>query len=118
MLDIEQLRQFCLSIKGAEECMPFGNDALVMKVMGKMFALFWLEPCDRMALKCDPDYAVELRELYQGIEPAYHFNKKYWIQLSLESDVDEDMAHRLIMHSVDEVVKKMTRKQKEAYEAL
>ncbi len=98
--------------------MPFDDTSLVMKVMDKMFILISLDPNNRIAVKCDPDYALTLREQYEGIEPAYHFNKKYWNQVYLDRDVNDELVCRLIDHSVEEILKKMTRKQRAAYEAL
>ena len=100
-MDIETIRDYCLAKKGTTEGFPFGEDFLVFKVMGKMTACIKLECPDLITLKCDPDYALELRDHYPGVEGAYHFNKKYWNQVSYE-----------------EVIKKFTRKLKQEYNEL
>ena len=109
-MDIETAREYCLSKKAVTECFPFDEYSLVMKVMNKMFAL--------IDLKCDPEYALELREHYVAIEGAYHFNKKYWNQVFLDGDVDDKLLKQLIDHSVEEVLKKFTKKMRTEYEAL
>ena len=76
--------------------------------MDKMFALIDLESANKICLKCDPEYALELREHYVAIEGAYHFNKKYWNQVFLDGDVDDKLLKQLIDHSVEEVLKKFT----------
>ena len=78
-MNIEELRTYCLSVPGTEECLPFDDVTLVYKVMGKMYALIPLdtETCS-ISVKCDPDKAIELREQYQAVQEAWHFNKKYW----------------------------------------
>lgn len=114
-MNIETARAYCLEKKGCEETLPFDDETLVFKVMGKMFAVLMLEKPDMIVLKCDADYAQELREHYQAIEPAWHFNKKYWNQVRFGSDVDDELLCRLIDHSLDEVVRKFTRKMKEEY---
>ena len=114
-MNVETVREYCLSKKGATESFPFDDVSLVIKVMNKMFALIDLEGANSIALKCDPEKAIELREHYAGIEGAYHFNKKYWNQIHLMSDVPESLILELIDHSYEEVIKKFTRKQKEAY---
>lgn len=88
-MDIETIRDYCLAKKGTTEGFPFGEDFLVFKVMGKMTACIKLECPDLITLKCDPDYALELRDHYPGVEGAYHFNKKI-----LESSITERRYRR------------------------
>lgn len=117
-MDIETVREYCLGKKAVKECLPFDEYSLVMKVMDKMFALIDLESADKICLKCDPEYALELREHYAAIEGAYHFNKKYWNQLSLSGDLGDKLIKHLIDHSYEEVLKKFTKKMRAEYEAL
>lgn len=117
-MNIEEVREYCLSIKGASECMPFDDTVLVYKVMDKMFACMSLDAREEgfsVALKCDPEKAMQLREHYEGIYPGYHFNKKYWNSIYLESDVPDELIKELIHHSVDEVIKKLPKKKQEEY---
>lgn len=107
-----------ISINIVTECFPFDEYSLVMKVMDKMFALIDLESANKICLKCDPEYALELREHYAAIEGAYHFNKKYWNQVFLDGDVDDKLLKQLIDHSMEEVLKKFTKKMRTEYEAL
>lgn len=77
-MDVEQIREYCLSLgRDVEECMPFDDSSLVFKTGGKMFALVDIRS-GWTALKCNPEYAIELREKYDYVTPAYHFNKKHW----------------------------------------
>lgn len=117
-MDIEIAREYCLSKKAVTECLPFDEYSLVMKVMDKMFALIDLESANKIYLKCNPEYALELREHYSAIEGAYHFNKKYWNQVFLDGDVDDKLLKQLIDHSFEEVLKKFTKKKRTEYEAL
>lgn len=117
-MDIETIRGYCLNRKGTTEGFPFGEDILVFKVMGKMVACICLERPELITLKCDPEYAIELRDRYDGIEEAYHFNKKYWNQVSLRGDIDDRLILSLIDHSYEEVIKKFTRKLKKEYDEL
>jgi len=117
-MNIEDLREYCLSLKGAEECFPFDETTLVFKVMGKMFACIDLEPRDGLfsvALKCDPEKAVDLRERYSGVIPGYHFNKKYWNTVYIAADMADQDIKYWVNHSVDEVIKKLPKKQQEEY---
>jgi predicted DNA-binding protein (MmcQ/YjbR family) len=85
--------------------------------MDKMFALIDLEGSNSIALKCDPEYALELREKYDGIEGASHFNKKYWNRVYLNMDVDDKLIKHLLTIR-EEVLKKFTRKMRAEYEAM
>lgn len=117
-MNIEQLRECCLGIKGSTESLPFlGHNVLVFKVMGKMFAYIALEPKDgifSVNLKCDPDKSIELRENYQGITTT-DFKTLLWNLVTLDSDVPEELIEQLIQHSVDEVVRKLPKKKREEY---
>lgn len=117
-MDIESIREYCIRKKAVTECFPFDEYNLVFKVVDRMFALINLENPDRIFLKCEPEYAIELRDRYNGIEGAFHFNKKHWNQVHLESDVSDSLIKELIDHSYNEVIKKFTRKQKGLYDEL
>ncbi len=117
-MDIEVAREYCLSKKGVTECLPFDDYSLVLKVMDKMFALIDLEGANKIALKCDPAYALELRERYSAVEGAYHFNKKYWNQVLFDRDADDKLILHLIDHSYEEVLKKFTQKLRIEYDSL
>ena len=79
-MNIEEVREYCLSLKNTIECFPFDEVSLVFKVENKMFLLLPLDAEEpHVSLKCSTDYVEELRERYTAVEPAYHFNKKYWI---------------------------------------
>lgn len=117
-MDIESAREYCLQKKGTTESLPFDEYSLVMKVMDKMFALIDLEGANTISLKCDPDYAIELRERYSAVEGAYHFNKKYWNSVYFDRDADDKFIKELIDHSLEEVLKKFTKKRRTEYDAL
>jgi len=117
-MNIETAREYCLGIKGSEESFPFDEQTLVFKVMGKMFAVLMLDKPDMIVLKCDAAYAEELRERHSAVEPAWHFNKKYWNQIHFNADVGDDLLCSLIDHSLGEVVKKFTRKMRAEYAAM
>lgn len=87
-MDIETLREYCISKPGAEETQPFGPDNLVYKVKGKMFLLVGIDENPlRFNVKCDPDKAIELREEYPCVLPGYHMNKKHWNTIVVDGSV-------------------------------
>jgi predicted DNA-binding protein (MmcQ/YjbR family) len=110
-MNIEQLREYCLSIKDATEEMPFGDGVLVFKVLGKWFAVTDInDPELQISVKCNPEKAIELRERYNCVEAAWHFNKKYWNSIILNRDMDNKAVKHWINHSVEEVMKKLPKK--------
>ncbi len=120
-MNIEEYRDFCLSIKGATESFPFDEYTLVYKVMNKMFSYAPLRPkegCFFTNIKCDTEKSATLMDHYEGIQFGYHSDKKYWISVYLESDVPDELIKELITHSVDEVIKKLSKKKQEEYRNL
>ncbi len=119
-MDIIRFRDYCLAKKGVTEEFPFDNVTLVFKVMGKMFAVTGLDHVESfvIALKCDPEYAIELREQFSCVSHAFHFNKKYWNGVTLDGSVGDELIKSWINHSYDEVVKKLTRKLKSELESI
>lgn len=110
-MNIEEFRAYCLSKKGVEETFPFGEETLVFKVMGKVFALTGLDAAEfSVNLKCDPDWALELREEYPEISPGYHMNKKHWNTVLFEGDLDEELLRKLVDHSYELVVQGLPKK--------
>lgn len=112
-MNIEEYREFCLSKPGVSEGFPFDNKTLVFKVMGKIFALTDVDEFVGINLKCDPKYALELREKYEGVIAGYHMSKKHWNTVSTSSDVSDKTLRHLTNHSYELVVSKLTKKQKE-----
>jgi predicted DNA-binding protein (MmcQ/YjbR family) len=97
-LNLEGFRSYCLSKPGVTEEFPFGDDVMVMKVLGKMFAAADVELFESINLKCDPERAVELREQYAGVVPGYHMNKKHWNTVMM----DGTLPDKLVMGWIDD----------------
>ncbi|MDE7387557.1 MAG: MmcQ/YjbR family DNA-binding protein [Muribaculaceae bacterium] len=109
-MNIEEIREYCLALPCTAEEMPFGDDVLVFKLFGKIFACISLADTDYLALKCDPEYAIELREHYPDIEPAYHWNKRHWNQHRLSGSLSDELLHSLIRHSYSRIIAGLPRK--------
>ena len=104
-MDIVDLREYILSLPLVEECQPFGDDAVVYKVGGRMFACCVLDFAERIAVKCQPDRAVVLRDEYLStITPAWHFNKKHWNDIYFEQ-LPREVVEREIRHSYITVIR-------------
>ena len=100
---------------GAVEEFPFGPQVLVLKVMGKMFAL--LAPDDvppRVSLKCRPEQALLLRERYPAVRPGYHMNKKHWNTVHLDGSIPPDEVRAMLDESYTLVVAKLRKADRKA----
>jgi predicted DNA-binding protein (MmcQ/YjbR family) len=105
-MNIEELRDYCISRPGAEESLPFGPDTLVFKVKGKIFLLTSLDTFPlQFNVKCDPETAIELREQYACITPGYHMNKKHWNTILIDGTLSIQQLHQFIDHSYNLVKK-------------
>ena len=101
-MDIEQLRDYCLSLPHSSESMPFGDGCIVYKVVDRVFAIMAPDGGEpRLSLKCDPDRAEDLRAAYPAIIPGFHLNKKYWNTLLLDQH---------LRHSWNEASAKLTKR--------
>ena len=119
-MNIEELRNYCLSKKGVTEELPFDDITLVYKVMGKAFALTSMDTEEyNVNLKCDPEYAVELREEFsEDIFPGYHMNKKHWNTVHYGGGLKDTFVKELVDHSYHLVVSGLTKKLKAELENL
>jgi predicted DNA-binding protein (MmcQ/YjbR family) len=101
-MNIETLREYCLSKPAVEETLPFGPDTLVFKVNGKIFLLTGLdEPVLSFNVKCDPELALELRASYPAVQPGYHMNKKHWNTVIVDGSIPVKFLKEWIDHSYD-----------------
>ena len=117
-MNIEEFREYCISVKGAAESFPFDESTLVFKVMNKMFAYTGLAPKDgqfKADMKCDPEKSSELREKYNGITRSSHTHGLLWNCVYLASDVPDNLIKELIQHSAAEVIKKLPKNKQEEY---
>lgn len=120
-MNIEQLRDYCMQKKAVTEHFPFDDNVLVFKVLGKMFLLTGLDSWEKgesaINVKCDPEYALELREQYESIEGGYHMSKKYWNTIRIyKGELSSKLLLELIDHSYDMVLKGMPKKLRETLE--
>ncbi len=111
MTDLADFRDYCLTKPNVTEGTPFGEDTLVFKVGGKMFALASLDEVPpRVNLKCDPERALDLRDRYEEVQPGYHMNKKHWNTVELGGGIPEAELRSMIDHSYDLVVARLPKR--------
>jgi len=113
-MDLGSFREYCLSKPGATEDTPFGEDVLVFKVGGKVFALAPLDEVPAAAnLKCDPDLALELRDRYEQVRAGYHMNKKHWNTVEIDSGIPDTELRKMIDHSYELVLRTLPKVKRE-----
>jgi predicted DNA-binding protein (MmcQ/YjbR family) len=113
-MNIEEIREYCIAKPGVTEGFPFNDTALVFKVAGKMFALLDLSEDSRgITLKCDPELAIQLRELHTEVSPAWHFNKQHWNGVNLKGSITDAQMKEWIDHSYNIVIDSLPKSKRE-----
>ena len=111
-MNLEELRDYCLSLPHVTEDMPFGEDFLVFRICNRIFALTNLErnPVS-VNLKCNPERAVELREEFPNkIVAGYHMNKKHWNTVRIDGSLPDSLIEEWITDSYNLVVMGLPKK--------
>jgi len=104
------LHKYLIKLPEATLDYPFGPEAAVYRVEGKIFAI---AVAGSINLKCDPEHAQELRSVFTEVTPGYHMNKRHWNTLDLNGDLPKSEIHRQIDHSYDLIVKKLPKATKQ-----
>jgi predicted DNA-binding protein (MmcQ/YjbR family) len=112
-MNIEELRTYCLSLKGVTEDFPFDESTLVFKVVGKLFCLTDLEGPLSINVKNEPEKNIELREEYPAIKPGYHMSKIHWNTVEIDGSIPDDFIKNLIDESYDLVVMKLKKQEQQ-----
>lgn len=111
----DEARAYLLGLPEAWEDFPFGPEVRVMKVRKKMFATLGQEDgVGRMNLKCDPDEALILRDLFPAVHPGYHMNKRHWNTVVLDGSVPRGEIERMIDNSFDLVLSGLPARERNA----
>ena len=114
-MNIDQIRDYCLSKNQTTESFPFDKDTLVFKILNKMFALVPLDKWEKgeaaITLKCDPEYTLELRDKYESVYAGPYVSNKHWNTVSIYTgELQPEFVFQLIDHSYDMVIKAMPKK--------
>lgn len=121
-MNIEQLREYTLSLQGVTEDQAFGEDILNFRLEGKIFVSLWLssgkydlkDRGSRFALKLPPDRNLELREQFSTMTPAYHWNKTHWSDVFYE-ELNDSFVKGLIKESYLLIASKLPKTLRENY---
>jgi predicted DNA-binding protein (MmcQ/YjbR family) len=107
-MNAEEIRDYALSLKDVTEGFPFGEETLVFKTNSKIFLLMSLSASPlQFNVKCDPGYAIELREQYSCVLPGYHMNKKHWNTIIVDGTLTKAQLMKMIKDSYLLVAKKI-----------
>lgn len=114
-MDYDASRNYILSRPESWEDYPFGPGVAVFKVLGKMFATLGTENgVARMNLKCDPDEAVMLRDIFDAVLPGYHMNKRHWNTVLLDGSIPKGEIERMIDSSYALVLRGLPSRERKA----
>lgn len=117
-MNIEELRDYCISKPAVTESFPFDENTLVFKVAGKMFLLTDLVDAFSINIKNTPEKVIELKEQYPSVLPGYHMNKIYWVTVMIDGTITDKMLKQWIDESYNLIISGFTRKQKELYQEM
>ena len=109
-MNIEEYRDYCLSLKGADEGMPFDKKTLVFTIRGKMFGSTNIETFELINVKCEPEEAIVLREQYDAVIPGYYMNKKHWNSIKMDGSIPDKQIKEWIEKSYSLVVLTLPKK--------
>jgi predicted DNA-binding protein (MmcQ/YjbR family) len=109
-MGLDELQQYCNKKNGVTESFPFDDETLVFKVAEKMFCLVNITPPWSINIKCNPEEAIELRELHEEITPGYHMNKEHWNTIDLNGTLKNSLIEKLIDDSYNLVFAGLTKK--------
>ncbi len=109
-MNIEELRNYCLSFAETTEEFPFDEKTLVFKVFNKMFLLTNIDDFNSINIKCDPELALERRETHPEVTPGYHMNKKHWNTVKTNQNIGDETLKKWINESYNLVVKTLPKK--------
>lgn len=94
-MNIEEFRNYCLSLSDVTEKMPFqafraARSILAFYVRNKIFCFFDIDKFDACTLKCVPDRIDELKAQYSSVDVPYNMSHKYWISIRFNDDMPDD----------------------------
>jgi predicted DNA-binding protein (MmcQ/YjbR family) len=108
-MNVDWLRELCLSFPHATEQIQWGSD-LLFKVGGKMFAATPLEPARVcLSFKASPETFAELTER-PNIIPAPYLARAQWVALETRDAVPKHELSQLLRESYDMVFAKLPKK--------
>lgn len=121
-MNIEQVREFTLSLYGVTEDQPFGDDIITFRLEGKIFVCLWLgggehdmkNSSPRIALKLPPERNEELREHFAAVTPAWHWNKKHWSDVYYE-ELEDAQVEEWIRESYHLIASKLPKAMRQKY---
>ena len=107
-MDLDSIRNYCLSLPHATEDIQWGND-LLFRISGKIFTGISLDPPHSLSFKCTPVKFDELIE-FDGIIPAPYTARNKWVMLEHLNALEDSEVKRLIKNSYEMIFAKLTKK--------
>lgn len=118
-MNFDTARSYLLGKPESSLDFPFGPRVLVFKISNKMFATLGLNgDLANMNLKCDPQEAIMLRDVFDTVIPGYHMNKTHWNTLILDGSIPVPEIERMIDRSFGLVVRGLRKSERQRLELL
>jgi predicted DNA-binding protein (MmcQ/YjbR family) len=117
-MHLSYFRDYCIAKPGVTEDTPFDEDTLCFRVGGKIFAITSITEFVSINLKCDPERAMELRELHHEILPGFHMNKKHWNTILINGNLPDSLILELVDHSYELVFLSLPKRAKEGIDQI
>ena len=113
----EQAREYFLSRPEVVEDFSFGIEPPVFKIRSKMFGFMWRRNgIEHINLKCDPEEAVILRDIFEAVIPGWHMNKEHWNTVILNNSIPGEDIERMIDVSYGLVIAKLKKGDRQGLE--
>jgi predicted DNA-binding protein (MmcQ/YjbR family) len=109
-MDLKEYKNYCKSFMGVTEEYPFDETTLVYKVKGKMFTLTEINTFHIISVKCDPDDAQIIRQMFESVIPGYHLNKEHWNSIKIDGRIPDTLLKEWIKDSYNLVVRSLPKK--------
>lgn len=118
-MNIEDFREFCLSLPDSCEKMPFqafraAQSILAFYVRGKIFCFFDIDKFDACTLKCNPDLIDELKARYNAVDAPYNMSPRYWISIRFNDDMSDMEIKRNVLKSYKLIERQTSKKKNES----
>ena len=111
-MDIEMLREYCLSLPGTTEDLKWGEHLCFM-IHDKIYLINSLDE-GRVSFKCEPDEFEELTAR-DGIQQAAHLAKRQWISIESPDVLPDKELKERIAQSRQLVLSKLPKKIQQLY---